>query len=79
MWNMITKEDLWNSLMWQKYLAPYFILTWITREEKSWRNDSSHWKELVSSYPMIGKILGCKLGNEEEVRVGENTIMGHGN
>jgi hypothetical protein len=36
MWNLITKENLWNSLMWQKYLVPYSILTWIRREEKSW-------------------------------------------
>jgi len=79
MWNLLTKENLRNSLIQHKYLVSDCILNWIITEEKSYQNDSSHWKALVSSYPVIGIMFGWKAGNGEDVRVGVDAIMGCGN
>lgn len=58
LWNLITKDNLWNRMMEQKYYAPDNILTWISEEEtKSWKNGYLHSKALVSSFNLISNQL----------------------
>ena len=70
LWNLISKENIWNKMISHKYIEPNSILTWIRRDDKSWKNGSAHWNVIASSFLMIGTYLGWNVGNGEVVRVG---------
>jgi len=77
-WNLLMKHNLWSRLIESKYLASDNILSWIYRLYKYWKGGSSHWNAIVNSFLVVGYYLGLKVENGQEVRVGEDSIMGYG-
>jgi hypothetical protein len=62
-WNLITKEIIWKKIIHKKYMSPGCILYWIKSDVKIFKGGSLHWKASLHSFPIIGSMLSCKVGD----------------
>jgi hypothetical protein len=56
-WRLISNNNLWSSVIFQKYIAPGTVEDWIRTPNKSHTSGSIFWKALISSFPIIGEGL----------------------
>ena len=61
-----------------KYISPSYLLEWIKNPWKSIKNVFDQWKDLVLAFLVNGGSLAWKVGYGEQVRIGENFVMGWG-
>jgi hypothetical protein len=54
LWNLISKDGLWKSIISQKHMAPISIIEWIRSPIQQHKNASNQWKALILVFPLIG-------------------------
>ena len=71
-------ETLWGKVILTKYCSNNSITEWLRNPDKTFRNGSIGWKEMVLAYPLIGHWIGWQIGDGRKVRVGEDLGLGKG-
>ena len=54
------------------------LIDWFKIPNKSFKNGSVGWKEMVLDFPLIGNWTSWKIGNMKSVRLGEDPWEGAG-
>lgn len=62
-WTLISITSLWTTVISQNYIAPRSILEWIRDPNKTYKGGSIIWKELITSFGIIGDGLALKVEN----------------
>ena len=65
----LTKDtnSLWGKIMTSKYYPNSSIIEWFIRPEKSHKGGYVGWKEMVLSFPIIGKWMAWEIGDGRSV------------
>ena len=51
---------------------------WIIKEPKRALNASKYLEVMTVDFPLVGASLVWKVGNESEIKIGKDAIMGYG-
>jgi hypothetical protein len=78
LWVFLTRDNLWQRILIDKYIALRTILDWLRRSQKPIHNVSNQWKEITLVFPIIGQFLAWKVGLGSQVRIGTYAIVGCG-
>ena len=79
LWRLIQfPEKLWSGVILAKYCLDSSIVEWLRNPNKTYKNGSIGWKDMVLDYPLIKQWIGWKIGDGNCVRVGEDPWMGLG-
>ena len=71
-------DSLWNRVMCEKYYPGQYIISWFQNPNKSHKNYSIGWKEMVSSFPFIGQWTSWIIENGKLVHIGIDPWVGVG-
>ena len=52
-WSLLTKENLWTSVIKRKYIDPLDFMVWLRTPEKLSRNSSVILKETIESFDIV--------------------------
>jgi hypothetical protein len=78
-WRLIVMQNLWTSVVYQKYIAPEPLEDWVRRPVKSALNCTIIWKALLNSFPIVGEGLAWRVGKGNKVRIRADPWPGSGN
>jgi hypothetical protein len=67
-WRLITDTIPWTLVIAQKYISPDTIEDWIRRPLKTSTNGLIIWKEMISSFLVVGGSLAWKVGKGNHLR-----------
>ena len=62
-WKIIKGVGMWNHIIYQKYIAPLYVVEWICVKDKPSLNISNMWKAIIKYFDVIGGWLAQKIGN----------------
>eukprot|EP00253_Pinus_taeda_P004922 PITA_04922 len=77
-WALITSQNLWTCLSYQKYIWPLGTLDWIRLPNWNRTGASSIWKAILHSMPMIRDNLAWKIRDGTQARIGIDPWAGSG-
>jgi hypothetical protein len=76
-WRIITNNNHWSNVIYQKYISPGSLEDWIRSPTKS-HSISIFWKALISSFPVIVEGLAWKVGRGNHHHIGADPWPGSG-
>ena len=65
-------DNLWTSVMINKYIEPLSLEDQIRAPDKSHARASIFWKAVIKSFDVIGGGLAWSVGNGRKIRIGED-------
>ena len=76
LWRGLFQRGLWNEIIKEKYLRNKTMITWIRNTNKKGSNASNIWRGLINYFPSMGNSLVWKIGNTNQVKIGEDSFIG---
>ena len=76
LWRVLFQIVLWNEIVKEKYLINKTVIDWIRNTNKKGSNASSIRRGLINYFPSMGNSLAWKIGNTNQVKIGEDSFIG---
>ena len=75
-WRIIQMDNLWTSVMINKYIEPLSLEDWIQKPNKSHAGASIFWKAVIKSFDVIGGRLAWSVKNGIKLSIAKDPWVG---
>lgn len=69
-WTLLTRQNLWSSISYHKYIWPLQVMDWIQLPGWNRTGISSAWKALLYALPLIHNHLTWRINDGSRARIG---------
>ena len=74
-WMVLQNSGLWHQVLISKYLKNQSVVAWLRKKKSVWEA-SLIWKGFLHTLPWLGKCLAWQVGNEQDIILGIDPIIG---